>query len=169
MRKQLYSDYEVTEKGDVYSLKTYHRNRGLIKLRQHIGKDNRLSICVYDDGKKSTVHVSTLVAARYLPPQPSPKHVVRHLDGNPQNNHYTNLAWGTQQENIDDRERHGRTSRCEHRWNAKLTQDQVDRIIFLRGKVELGYWRQLAAALGVSPSTICAVLHNRNWTKRLPL
>ena len=52
-----------------------------------------------------------IVAAEYLPPRPSPKHEIRHLDGNKNNAHCDNLAWGTAKENAEDRERHGRTSR----------------------------------------------------------
>jgi hypothetical protein len=51
------------------------------------------------------------VAAQFLPERPSPEHEVRHLDGNKDNPHADNLAWGTRKENADDRERHGRTSR----------------------------------------------------------
>lgn len=41
----------------------------------------------------------------------------RHLDGNRLNNHYTNLRWGTAQENSDDRTLHGRNTG----WNESRT------------------------------------------------
>jgi hypothetical protein len=46
------------------------------------------------------------VALAFLAPQPGTR-VVRHLDGDPANNHVSNLAWGTQSENMKDTLQHG--------------------------------------------------------------
>jgi len=45
---------------------------------------------------------------------PSPLHEVRHLDGNPQNNVPSNLAWGTHAENMGDMVAHGRQGPTNH-------------------------------------------------------
>lgn len=50
-----------------------------------------------------------------------------HNDGNQANNHASNLRWDTPRGNFRDRDRHGTTSRGEHRWNAKLTEADVQR------------------------------------------
>lgn len=56
-------------------------------------------------GRTTRVHVLVLEAFD----RPRPKGAVcRHLDGNPINNHLSNLAWGTHKENTEDRKRHGR-------------------------------------------------------------
>ncbi len=50
--------------------------------------------------------VHRLVALAFLGP-PASDQEVRHLDGNPSNNHLENLAWGTHAENRRDQLRHG--------------------------------------------------------------
>ena len=169
MRKQLYTDYEITENGDVYSLKTYHKKRGTKKLRPQMSRGGYLYVAISVNGQQTMRKIHHLVAEAYLPERPSDSHQIRHLDGNPQNNHYTNLAWGTAKENREDMERHGRVPRCEKNGRALLTQSQVDKIRSFSGRMCRGGWSNLSREFGVSPSTICAVLHNRNWTKRLPL
>lgn len=46
----------------------------------------------------------------YGPERPSPKHIIRHLDGDPGNFSLENLAWGTLGKNREDDARHGRTN-----------------------------------------------------------
>ena len=48
--------------------------------------------------------VHAIVAAAWI--GPSDSDLIRHLDGDPRNNDYTNLAYGTHTENCFDRERH---------------------------------------------------------------
>lgn len=57
-------------------------------------------------GKSRTFAVHDLVARAFLGPRPDGS-VVRHLDGNYLNNHYSNLKYGTQSENIFDSVTHG--------------------------------------------------------------
>lgn len=167
MKQPIYQNYEITEYGEVYSTKKRWK-KGKKKLVQFPDKDGYQCVTICSQDGRCTARVHRLVADQYLESPPSERHEIRHLDGDTKNNHYSNLAWGTHQENIDDRERHGKTSRCEHRWNAKLTQDQVDRIRFLRGRVKRGYWAHLARALGVTKTAIYSVLRNKSWNQRMP-
>jgi hypothetical protein len=53
--------------------------------------------------KSETRLVHRLVVEAFTGPAPSPAHIdIRHLDGNKQNNHILNLAWGTRSENMKD-------------------------------------------------------------------
>jgi hypothetical protein len=104
--------YEVTRDGRVFSIATNWRGYGRREMvAKHRDKDGYPYVRILIDGKRTLLKIHTLVALRYLPPRPSIKHQIRHLDGNPLNSSASNLAWGTNQENVDDRERHGRTSR----------------------------------------------------------
>lgn len=58
--------------------------------------------------RRWVVHVHRLVIEAFVGPRPSPKHEVRHLDGDKSNNSAANLAWGTSSENKLDVIRHGR-------------------------------------------------------------
>lgn len=102
--------YEVTRDGCVFSL-TNWRGYGRRELAQHLNDDGYPSVRIIEDGQRKHYAVHVLVAREHLPPRPSSNHEVRHLDGNKLNPCADNLAWGTQKDNADDREVHGRTSR----------------------------------------------------------
>jgi hypothetical protein len=103
--------YEVTRDGRVFSLDSNWRGYGRREMRQTPNADDYPSVRLTIDGKRVRVAVHRLVAAKYLPPRPSPNHEIRHLDGNKSHPSADNLEWGTRKDNADDRERHGRTSR----------------------------------------------------------
>ena len=50
--------------------------------------------------REFNIHV--LVCSSFHGKRPFPEAVVRHLDNNPLNNLYTNLSWGSRQENVRD-------------------------------------------------------------------
>lgn len=103
--------YEVTREGRVFSIAHNWRGYGRREMRQNPNRYGYPCVRLTINGKRTQIPVHRLVAAEYLPPRPSPKHEIRHLDGNKNNAHCDNLAWGTAKENAEDRERHGRTSR----------------------------------------------------------
>ena len=103
--------YEVTRDGRVFSVGSNWRGYGRREMRQTPNADGYPSVRLTINGRRVRLAVHRLVAKQYLPPRPSPRHEVRHLDGDKNNPSAENLAWGTQKENADDRERHGRTSR----------------------------------------------------------
>jgi hypothetical protein len=57
-------------------------------------------------GRQRTVGVHVQVMTTFVGPRPTTTHEVRHLDGNEQNNHVSNLCWGTREENAADKRRH---------------------------------------------------------------
>lgn len=113
-----YPGYEVTEDGRVYSTTSNWRGYGKRELAQDPNTDGYPSVRLYINGKRTRMSVHRLVARCYLPARPTLSHEVRHLDGDKNNNHRRNLAWGTRKDNADDRERHGRTSRGERHSEA---------------------------------------------------
>ena len=99
-----------------------------------------------------SVRVNRLIAGAFLP-QPLPGQVmVRHMDGNSTNNNFSNLAWGTAQDNSDDRDRHGTTRRGDNHPNTKITDDlrHEIRALFSQGWSQ----RSLALRFGVDRQTI---------------
>ena len=110
--------YEVTRDGRVFSLTSNWRGYGKREMRQTPNDDGYPSVRIIVDGKRKRIAVHVLVAREHLPPRPSHSHEIRHLDGNKANPNAINLAWGTQKDNADDRERHGRTSRGENHATA---------------------------------------------------
>ena len=113
--------YEVLESGKVISTRNWRgmQRRTLAPVLHRGYLAVRLSA---PDGKRLRVMVHQLVAHTYRGPRPSPAHQVRHLDGNPLNNHATNLAWGTASENALDRSAHGRAYRPD--WNDPAIREK---------------------------------------------
>ena len=96
-----YSHYEVSNdgyvrsdfKGVLHTLKPFYSYVGypMVKMTP-------------DTGKRTNRTIHSLVAQAFCEnPKPELYSVVRHLDDNPLNNVYTNLEYGTQQMNMDDK------------------------------------------------------------------
>ena len=162
-QKSIFEDYEITENGDVYSTKLHRGSRKRRQLKPCTDRGGYRCVTLFTTGKRMRIYIHRLVAMQYLPPQPSLGHEIRHLDGNKLNNHFSNLQWGLHSENMADSIRHGTLARGERHGSSKLAEDQVRRIKFLVGKVERGYWVQLAQSLGVHNTTISYIVCNRSW------
>ena len=103
--------YEVMPDGRVFSVTSNWRGYGRREMLPSPNTDGYPSVRLRINGARKRLTVHRLVALVYLPPPPSGKHEIRHLDGDKQNSHFENLAWGNARENAADRDRHGRTSR----------------------------------------------------------
>jgi len=111
--------FDVDENGVVSSWSRW-RSSNLRKrvLVAHPNSHGYLRIRVFENGKRLSLFVHKLVAGKYLPARPTPKHEIRHLNGNKLDNRASNLCWGTPKDNASDRELHGHTSRGEKHGNA---------------------------------------------------
>lgn len=116
--------YEVMRDGRIFSSSNW-RGYGRRELTPDLNDDGYPSVRLTINGKRTRYAVHVLVAENFLPPKPSDKHEIRHLDGNKMNSHADNLAWGTKKENADDREAHGRTSRGEAHSKAIKESDHA--------------------------------------------
>ncbi len=112
-----------------------------------------------------TIPVSTLICIAFHGPRPDGKEVC-HGDGNPVNDIPSNLRWGTRSENIQDAVKHGtihrftieerlRGERC---WNAKLTDAEVEMIIYLRRYLT---GKDIAKLYNVSRSLVSLIHNNK--------
>lgn len=100
--------YEVRIDGTVISHKHNWRGYGSRSIRWADDKTGYPVVRMVDEnGVRRKFKVHQLVCRAFHGEKPSPLHEVRHLDGNPMNNHADNLAWGTKSENAKDRVKHG--------------------------------------------------------------
>lgn len=142
--------YEVSNHGRVRSFpKTVAHTRFPSGVRNckarycHLGKaaGGYYRVALWEGSKKINYHLlHRLVARAFIGEIPRDKEV-RHLDGNPKNNHLSNLAIGSRQENVDDMIRHG-TNRFE-RWMFKAHEI---RELYARREED---WHDLAKEIGV--------------------
>lgn len=84
--------YHITENGELYSHKSgvWKLRKGEISHPKKSKYPGRLQYFIQGKWYKA----SRLVALVYCP-NPNNYPIVMHLDNNPNNNHYTNLKWGT--------------------------------------------------------------------------
>lgn len=113
---------------------------------------------IFVDRKKRWVH--HLVLEAFGHPRPEGLQC-RHLDGNPSNNRLDNLRWGTHEENVDDRWRHG-TMPVPHK--ALNTQLRPQDIPVIRGLAQNGASsRAIARQFGTSHTTIQKIVRKERW------
>lgn len=121
------------------------------------------TLCCGRNRIRRSVGVHILVLETFSGPRPFPTSVARHLDGNCVNNSASNLKWGTQSENCQDRHAHGTDSIGEKSATAKLTASDVEQI---RGMAASQSQASIAKCYGVHPSTISLLLNGKSWVPK---
>jgi DNA-binding CsgD family transcriptional regulator len=113
------------------------------------------------DGKWKTAALHVLICEAFHGPRPEGM-VVRHRNGNNQDNRPENLRWGTPAENYADRDEHGKLPRGEAQHAAKLTDEKVRQIRSLL--VQGARLRDIADQFGVAAATVSDIAQRRTWT-----
>ena len=99
-----YPNYQVSNFGNVKSKERYTKQRNGMSLRKEKllkpqkDKKGYMQVILYNENGYKHFKVHTLVAT-YFVPNLGEKPQVNHLDGNKENNHYSNLEWCTDLEN----------------------------------------------------------------------
>jgi deoxycytidylate deaminase len=108
--------------------------------------------------KSYTIHRLVLEAFVGLRPEGME---ARHLDGDPSNNHLSNLKWGTPIENANDRKDHGNQTSGSKIPQSKLTEADIPKI---RGMLAKGLSRSYVASYyDVSVSSIRNIAIGKTW------
>ena len=125
-----FSNYQVSDEGEVFSVPRPKTRGGLIKQRQ--GRNGRFVVDLWDDNhNKKGLWVHQLVASHFLPNIYGKKQV-DHRNGDYTDNRAINLRWASSRENIlNTRKRVDNTSgykgvcfdksRC--RWVARVSKE----------------------------------------------
>ena len=107
--------YEVSNMGRVRSVERWVRASNKTdslrlspaKVRSlSVKSSGHLKVSLYREGKEKTHHVHTLVLTSFVGPRPEGQEGC-HNNGDPSDNHLTNLRWDTKSENSLDKGRHG--------------------------------------------------------------
>ena len=89
-----FPNYLISNQGKILSL-----HKGIWLKSRATNGDRHLQVCVND----KWMYVHRLVAIAFIKKPNKYVDVVMHKDDNPKNNHVDNLQWGTQYENIQQR------------------------------------------------------------------
>jgi hypothetical protein len=155
-------DYMAGEDGRIYSRTRYagFGRKELVDWYALQGSTNSkgyLTVSMCHKNIRVTKSVHSLICLAFHGEPPKPRMQVRHLDGTRDNNIPSNLKWGTQYENWEDRKAHGRGCEGEKHPAAKFSNEER---AHLRWAVTAGLCSQNQAArvLGVSPSAVSAIV-----------
>lgn len=112
------------------------------------------------DGKRRMYPAHRLVALAFIGPNSLGKQVC-HKDGNPENNKYTNLYYGTPLENQADRVMHGTHSRGTQHSQAILSNEDV---ITIRDRLKRGEkQKDVGKDYGISQSHVSLIKSGKLW------
>lgn len=113
-----------------------------------------------EDGTQFYSSIHAIVAMVFIGPKPDGLYVL-HKDGNPENCCADNLRYGTQKENMRDKEGHGTMLRGSNVGTSKLVESQVIEIKkrLLKGESH----SSIAEDFGVHQSSISLINIGRNW------
>ena len=144
--------YKVSNFGRIQTVKT-----GKIKEQTISKTDNRPYLSLWKNNKIKVCRPHKLVMEAFVSLRPEGLECC-HNDGNPQNNHWSNLRWDTPKNNHADKVKHGTTNRGEQCGTAKLTLEQVRSI-----RQDTRLQRIIAAEYGVKDNTISRIKSFKRW------
>lgn len=158
----------------IYEASNFGRFRNAITkhvLKQFISKHGYMILQARPE-KNHTVNIRVhkAVAEAFIGPCPK-GYVVNHKDGNKKNNTPENLEYVTSSQNnqhaLDNGLRHPAdmkkyTPKGEQRYNAKITEEMVYKILKLREETGYGC-RRIAKILGINHGIVNGILTGRTW------
>lgn len=145
------NDYAVSDYGRIC-----HFKNGTNKiLNGSLHQDGYIFVTIM--GRQYPVH--RLVAEAFIP-NPEGKSFVNHIDGNKQNNQFSNLEWCTQSENIIHAVKNNLQPKGLSTYKGKFTAEQRQQI---KDEYNSSYIskRQLAKKWGVSHTCIADILNDK--------
>lgn len=154
--------YEVSEYGDLRCM-VARSNKPIGTLLKGSIKHGYRWYKIGDEGNSTRKgrfrHYAAhrLVLFAFVGPPPTPKHQTAHWDGNPLNNHFSNLRWATTGENTEDKIRHGNL----YEGHRKYTTEQV---LDMRAMREEGSkYSDIMDKYNISKGNLSAIINRQTW------
>ena len=93
-----YPGYEISNKGRVRNYSVKYKSYYLLKPSKNI-KNDRLYVMLYNNKAKGRLQIARLVGIYFCEGHSEIANTINHIDGNVENNDYTNLEWVSQSDN----------------------------------------------------------------------
>lgn len=153
--------YYASKDGKILSL--VRKDKPLI-MKQMYGTRNHKYVYMYKDKKMQKVWVHRAVRSA-IDGEDKKDMICRHLDDNPDNNNVENLAWGTIQDNADDR---GKNRGYENGTKSSFSKLTDEKVMDIRRRYSEGESsKSLSSEYGVARNTILQIVRGNKW-KHLP-
>jgi HNH endonuclease len=136
------------------------RLKSLHVLKPNREKSGYLRVSLRNNKRRQGFFVHTLVALAFHGPRPDGL-ILRHRNGNKNDNRPENLLYGTCLENTEDRRTHGTMVRGARSHLAKITDEQALEILGRLRAGETG--ASLAREFGITDGSISAMKTGRTW------
>lgn len=154
--------YEVSYRGEIRRREAaVNSDAGRVLNYRTKGSKGRQRVTLCTGGRPRSFSVHRIVAEAFLGPCPLGM-TVNHKDGNPSNNHASNLEYLSFFDNEMHAQSTGLKLRGEQQVNSKLTDAKARKIwmLFDRGGVSM---KELGRRYGVAVSNIHALVRGRSW------
>jgi hypothetical protein len=151
--------YQVSDDGQVKSLpRKWRKNERVLKS----SNSNGYRTVTLSRDKQATVFlVHRAVLLAFVGP-PLPGQEACHTDGNPSNNHLSNLRWGTHRQNMADNLVNGTRAMGELIAQHRLTSTQVIEMRLLR-RMKAATNKEIGVAFGISQVGTCLIMTGKQW------
>lgn len=155
-----FSRYAISKDGEVIRIVSNGKHNGYIGkiIKQNLcNRRYRVSL-TNDAGIEKTLLIHRLILLTYV----GPSHLqVNHIDGNPSNNHISNLEYCTGEENITHGVKNGLFSRGNKHHNTKITPEDVRKIrsLYAQGVKPT----KLSTMFPLSRNTIKDIIKKKTW------
>lgn len=154
--------YLVSNKGRVWSKK----KNGFIKVKP-MDDHGHLGVCLSHNGVSCYMYIHRLVAEAFLP-NPDNFPIVRHLYDDPSQNTDSDLAWGTQKDNMQDAIRNGTAYSLTAEDRYKGNRDRMTSLVAIDISTGKSLWfesqSEASRVLGIPQANIWQVLHGRRYS-----
>lgn len=152
--------YEVSDGGNVRSIRNNHGNRRQRPLKPELTQDGYYRVTLSDIDSKERRHVSHLVLEAFVGPRPEGM-VACHGDDDGTNNKLANLRWGTPRSNYDDKIRNGGGRGSKH--GAAQIDEVTARAIKAEAANRSILARDIASKYGVSVNIVRNIRNGNSW------
>ncbi len=152
-----YPGYEASNLGRIRS------NKNNIVMKQRIGSDGYPRVTLQHGKNGKTVkQVHILIASAFIGPSRG-KHVL-HIDGDRLNSKISNLEYGTREENMQDKYRHGTHNIGEANHMALIDDRTAIKIKGIKNKTQ----KEIAEEFGISRQAVSDIKRGITWSHLNP-
>ena len=161
-KQSLHPEWEVSEYGQMRALTDRYRRPAGTVITGAVNKGYAYySLTLPGESGRGAGrfrhYAHTLVLTAFVGPCPPDKTQCAHYDGDPRNNHFSNLRWATAAENTADKVRHG----MNRMGNKKFSEDQV---LDMRAMRSRGCsYGAIIEKYNVSQGNLSSIINRNTW------